>query len=240
LAAFIRTAYISFANGQSNGAFLSSAKISGGPAWVNSDRYQINAKAKGDPGTGVMNGPMLQALLEDRFKLKIHRETREVPVYELTVAKGGPKLQPYKEGSCTARTLPPAPLTPGQKFCGPSPLIRKGPNLTQEFHGVSLYEFSKLLDGTMDRPVINKTVVAGKFDFQLEFAPEEEIMPGSTRIGPLPGGPDAGVAPPVPASDLGGPSIFTAVQEQLGLKLQAAKGPGEFLVIDSVERPSDN
>jgi uncharacterized protein (TIGR03435 family) len=74
--------------------------ISGGPSWVDSERYEINAKAEGSPRTETMNGPMLQALLEDRFKLRAHRETREVPVYLLTVAKGGIKLQKVDEGSC--------------------------------------------------------------------------------------------------------------------------------------------
>jgi bla regulator protein BlaR1 len=236
LVSLIRSAYIAHVDGQPGPVFVSSAKISGGPSWINSDRYEINAKAEGNPGNGMMNGPMLQALLEDRFKLKVHRETREVSMYALTVAKGGPKLQSFKEGSCAPRTLPVAPLPPGQTFCGPSFLVRRGPTLTQELHGISLEEFSKMLDGMLDRPVIDKTGISGRFDFHLEFVPDEAIMPTSSRIGL---DPDADSVA-APANFAEGPSIFTAFREQLGLKLEPTKGPGKFLVIDSVERPSGN
>lgn len=235
LAPLIRSAY-THADGRPGPHFVSSEKILGGPAWINSDRYQINAKAEGDPGDAMMNGPMLLALLEDRFKLKVHRETREVSVYALTVAKGGPKLQPFKKGSCTPRTEAPTPLPPGQAFCGPNRFVRKGSNLTQELHDIDLEDFAKMLDGTLDRPVINKTGIAGKFDFKWEFVPDETVMPHSTGIGLDPG---AGTvtAPPSPPD---GPSIFTALQEQLGLKLESTKGPRKFIVIDSVERPTEN
>ena len=94
----IRTAYLNFAGGRLNPR--NTTPVDGGPAWINSDRYQITAKAEGTPGMEMMRGPMLQALLEDRFKLKIRRESREVPAYAMTVAKGGPKLKPFEEGSC--------------------------------------------------------------------------------------------------------------------------------------------
>jgi uncharacterized protein (TIGR03435 family) len=100
-------------------------QLEGGPAWIDSDRYQINAKAERPAGKDIMNGPMLQALLEDRFQLKIHREAREVPIYALTVAKGGLKLQPTDGGSCTPVDLTQwsVPLAPGQKpWCG----LRRG------------------------------------------------------------------------------------------------------------------
>jgi bla regulator protein blaR1 len=225
----IRSAYDPSA-GQPGPHFVSSQKILGGPAWISSDRYQINAKVEGDPGDALMRGPMLQALLEDRFKLKVHRETREVPVYALTVAKGGPKLQPFKEGSCAPRELMPAPLP----FCGPNRFMRKGPMLTQELHGISLADFSQMLDGTLDRPVIDKTGISGKFDFHWEFVPEDAIMPHSTGLGL-----DSEAAP-VPPDAADGPSIFTAIQAQLGLKLESGKGRANFLVIDRVERPSEN
>jgi uncharacterized protein (TIGR03435 family) len=92
----IQGAYVFFAHGRMNIGL--SVPITGGPGWVNSDLYQIDAKAGAPQSHGIMNGPMLQALLEDRFKLKIHREISEGPVYALTVAKGGPKLLPLKEG----------------------------------------------------------------------------------------------------------------------------------------------
>ncbi len=221
--ALIQSAYVLFADGRLNlSAYL---PVEGGPAWIKSDRYQVNAKAEGNPGQELMRGPMMQNLLEDRFELKIHRETREVPVYALTVAKGGPKLQPSKEGSCAPVDLTKAPAMPaeGQKlpnFCGMSTGGVKGPNWTGDFHRVSMTEFSQQLP--FDRPVIDKTGLAGVFDFHLEYAAED------ARGG-------------APADDpAGAPSIFTAIQEQLGLKLEPAKGPGEFLVIDSIEKPSEN
>ncbi len=103
----IAQAYGLFAGGHRNPPWTM-PPVEGGPAWLKSDRYEIVAKAAGDTSQDTMNGPMLQALLEDRFKLKVHRETREIPVYALTVAKAGPephplgpKLHPFKEGSCT-------------------------------------------------------------------------------------------------------------------------------------------
>lgn len=121
---FIQQAYGLFANGHEN--LLSSVTITGGPAWTDSDFYQIDAEAEGNQSQAMMNGPMLQALLEDRFKLKIHRETREVPVYALTVATGAPKLQPF-QGTCIPWDSsnfyhpPPPPLR-----CGVSRLTSNG------------------------------------------------------------------------------------------------------------------
>jgi uncharacterized protein (TIGR03435 family) len=233
VADLIRTAYVMFANGRYNP--YASAQTSGGPAWANSARYDINAEAEENASAEMMQGPMLQALLEDRFKLKIHRETREIPVYALTVAKGGLKLHPLEPGSCpptmsSAERV--ALLQAGKalpKFCGS---IRFGKK-TADFHGMSIDEFSKSLGRVLDRPIVDKTGIAGLLDFHLEFAPDE------TTPGLLPGG--ALHFTDTPSDDPpGGPSIFTAMQEQLGLKLEPAKGPGEFLVIDSVERPSDN
>jgi bla regulator protein blaR1 len=203
--------------------------VEGSLPWLGSDRYMLDAKAEGNPPQEVMRGPMLRALLEDRFKLKVHREIRQVPVYELTVAKGGPKLKRFEEGSCIPFDL----FKQGPKTCNQR-MDRKGPNEVVAWHGTSLDEFSKtVLTVALDRPVIDKTGIAGKFEFHLVFAPDQ-----STPI-LLPGG-DMANNPIVPSDDPAGPSIFTAIQEQLGLKLQPAKGPREFLVIDHVERPSEN
>jgi uncharacterized protein (TIGR03435 family) len=221
----ISQAYLGFANGQ----FLVGLPppIGGGPAWINSERYEINARAEGSMSLEMMHGPMLQGLLEDRFKLRIHREVRDVPVYALTVAKGGLKLQRFQEGSCTpvdrTKFAPFYPLpTPEQIRANcHARATREGLNIKVEAQEMSLEEFSKIfLDShTVDRPVVDKTRIAEKFDFHLVYAPD-----GAT-----------------PADDFApGPSIFTALEEQLGLKLEPAKGPQEFLVIDSVERPSEN
>jgi len=248
----INQAYVFFANGHVN-PLVAGASVEGGPGWINSERYQVDAKAESPQSQGMMHGPMLQTLLEERFKLKIRRETREVPAYALTVAKGGPKLHPFKEGSCTPldpkilEQFPPQPfpeLPPGQEYCGgidPEAGGRwvmvkgtmKGRIVTLNAAALSIDDFIKmLLNHSLDRPVINKTALTGRFDYHLEFAPGE-TMPGF-RDGELNGAPGAA------ATDPAGPSIFTALQQQLGLKLEPAKGSAEFLVIDSVERPSEN
>ena len=193
--------------------------IEGGPPWIKSDRYRINAKAEGTPRYEVINGPMLQKILEDRFNLKIHRETREIPVYALTVAKGGPKLQPSKDGNCIPIDLTtPAPAQPSRglpQVCGLSSIgMPKGSNLAEDFHRVSITEFSQQLN--LDRPIIDKTGITGLFDIHLEFALDDTtraVLP-SNRPGTV-----------YPEDPTGGTSIFTAVQEQLGLKLESTKGP---------------
>ncbi len=199
------------------------APIEGGPGWVYSDRFTINARAAGDPGPNVTRGPMLQALLEERFNLKLRRVTREVPVYALTVAKGGSKLQPFQAGSCI--DLKPGPPDPEQKpFCGVGRSKRNSPVRTFEFFKMTVGEFAQNLGVNsgprlLDRPVIDKTGLSGLFNFTLTYEPETAAPQDEPSTGP---------------------SIFTAVQEQLGLKIEPAKGPADFLVIDSVARPSEN
>jgi len=224
----IKGAYVLFANGHVNPR--SRVPVEGGPAWINSVRYQIDAKANGARGQGMMRGPMLQTLLEDRFRLKIHRETREVPAYALIVAKGGIKLHPFQPGSCIPRDFtvleqfPPQPfpeLPQGQKYCGMGS-TEKGPIVTLEATAMSIDNFIKYSLPGFDRPLFNKTGIPGLFDFHLEFSPDEPT--------------DAGATP----ADVAGPSIFTALDRQLGLKLEPAKGLGDFLVIDQVQKPSAN
>ena len=247
----VQMAYVLFANGFVNPPWSRSVPIEGGPAWINSDRYEIDAKAEDSQSQGTMHGPMLQALLEDRLKLKTHRETREAPVYALTVAKGGPKLKQFEEGSCTPvdftrffAQFPPPELDPDVNYCGGiNPDGRrwlgvlstmKGPNAVYEARGMNLDDFFKIFVRGLDRPVIDKTGITGRFDFHLEFELAETT--------PLVRGGDPGGTPPAafPDDPNRGPSIFTAIQEQLGLKLESATGLGEFFVIDHVEKPSGN
>ncbi len=223
----IQRAYVRNAGGHTNP--LGVLAIKGGPDWIHSEMYEINARAEGHPSIQMMEGPMLQALLEDRFKLKIHRETKEGPVYELTVAKGGSKLKPFREGSCVQMPMmfPLPELAAGQRYCK-AMIVTRPPAVNAE--GSTPGEFSKLLNLFLDRPVIDKTGLARRFDIRVSFSPNEST-PGLR--GPEPDTPGA-------TSDPTGPTIFTAMQEQLGLKLTPAKGPIEFLVIDHVERPSEN
>jgi uncharacterized protein (TIGR03435 family) len=205
----------------------SALPISGGPAWIYSDHYTINAKAADQASEKAMEGPMLQALLEDRFKLKVHRETRQVPVYALTVAKGGPRLQAADTSCIPPVTYPAPPLAPGKRYCLDAIGFRNGPNTAMKADASTIDYVCKLLGLMMDRPVIDRTGLPGKYKVYLEFAVDQST-PGALEF-------------PTPPSDLPpAPSIFTVVEQQLGLKLQATKGPREFLVIDHVERPSEN
>jgi uncharacterized protein (TIGR03435 family) len=235
--ALVRIAYVLNASG-SMIRDPSAPPVEGGPNWVRSDLYQIDAKAEGAPSDGLMMGPMMQTLLEDRFHLKIHRETREVPVYALTVAKGGSKLKPFQEGSCIPRDVPFRPPSPEEQQKKSCRDILKGgsPNIGMEMPGVTLDSFTRFLYIVMDRPVIDKTGLTGRYEIYIEFA----------RVGGTPawhpvGGPPPPPTPPSESPDENAaPSIFTVMEKELGLKLEPSKGPRDFFVIDSVERPSGN
>jgi uncharacterized protein (TIGR03435 family) len=230
VSAFISWAYVQYAGGRAQPFYVvgnAGTAVEGGPSWIYSERYTIEATAIGTPGDAVMQGPMLQTILEDRFKVKVHRETREVPVYHLTTAPGGPKLQPFKPGSCVPidakREQPvPPPLPAGQRYCD-SFVTPKGATLAIHAEGSSVEEFATLFLSTLalaERRIIDRTGITGLFDIELEFTPPRSADD--------------------PATASSGVSVFTALREQLGLRLESSRGPGEFLVIDQVERPTDN
>ena len=192
-------------------------QVSGGPGWVSNERWDIQAKVEGVEGQlpiGQMLR-MLQALITDRFKLEVHHETKEMTVYALVVEKNGSKLTPHTG----------EPPQPGERL-----RVRRG-TLTVKQGGIAT--LVRQLTLQVGRRVIDKTGLTGEYDFTLEWAPE----PGQ-------GGPESiGLPPtlePLQASDSKGPSIFTAVQEQLGLRLDAQKGPVDIIVIDRVEKPNEN
>jgi uncharacterized protein (TIGR03435 family) len=202
---------------------MEAVPLTGGPAWLDSDFYDITATAEGAPSVPLMLGPMMQVLLEDRFHLKVHREAKEGAVYFLSAARGGPKLQPFTEGSCVPFSTPLPPLKPGQDVC--RNLISVRSPASMQAQGATLDEFCHLLRPVLGRPVLNRTGIAGRFNMRVEFSRE------GTRL----------AANGAPVSDPAGPpSIFTALQEQLGLRLEAGRGPVEMLVIDSIERPAEN
>ncbi len=188
----IRNSYIHFANGNMTPPGRR-VVIEKGPAWIDSDLYTIEAKAESTPGQGTMLGPMMQALLEDRFKLKIHAETRDVPVYALTAGKAGSRLQVSQAGSCVSLDIdhpPPLPQS-GQPF----PPICKMARITSDgfdVRGVTLPEFCLSLSGRLDRDVIDKTGIAGTFDFHVALAPGAPATPAPP--------------PPGPAADRGAPA----------------------------------
>jgi uncharacterized protein (TIGR03435 family) len=232
----IRMAYLQYADGKQTPPGRR-VPVSGGPAWIDSERYSIDAKAEGTPGQNMMRGPMLQALLEDRFRLKIHHETRQIPVYALTVAKGGPKLQVAQPGKCIPRDpdhpVPPSQWPPGLMRCGvfaPSP-AKDGVYM----YSTTLDYFCGQLSVLLDHDVVDKTGIAGVFDIHVE-APPADPADGDAADG-MARSPRARVK--ASPTDPLGRAIFEAVRKA-GLKLEPAKGPGEFLVIDRVEKPSGN
>jgi uncharacterized protein (TIGR03435 family) len=192
-------------------------QISGEPDWANTARWDIEAKVEGVQGrlSQAQHGAMLRVLLEDRFQLKVRRETREMPVYALVVEKGGSKL--------TLHTGEPPP--PGQT-------IRQGLGMFSVKKG-GLALLAAQLERQLWRVVIDRTGLKGEYDYTLHWTPETG-QGGPESLG-LP--PQAEPAAPV---DSKGPSIFTALQEQLGLKLESQRGPVEIIVIESVEKPSEN
>jgi uncharacterized protein (TIGR03435 family) len=193
---------------------LKESQISGIPSWADSEKYDIVAKGEGSPSQDQMIA-MLQGLLADRFKLKYHQVAKELPVYALVVAKGGIKLQESKEGSCVVPGPGDALIEPGQRspnFCGTYFWRRNQVAGTR----ITMSQLIVALDGQLDRPLIDKTGLSGVWDVHLVWSPDDA--------------PD----------DNAGPSIYTALQEQLGLRLEATKGAVPVLVIDHIERPSEN
>jgi uncharacterized protein (TIGR03435 family) len=254
--AFIEMAYVIYANGTqaTDPSILFSTPIDGGPGWITAERYTISASVEGSASQGTMRGPMLRALLEDRFKLRIRRETRETDVLALTIARGGHKLQPFQEGSCFRPPPPepgaggglgpplPPPPPAGQRYCRPDPTIRlspaeqikavtSSPNVVVDLEGFTVEEFMRTLNGSpfvrLGRRVIDRTGLTGKFNLRLEYARPAPPRPENAELLAAAGEPTA-------------PAIETALQDQLGLKLEPAKAPGDRLVIESIERPSAN
>lgn len=186
-------------------------QVSGAPAWVDADRYDIEARFEEDPNlTGSAhadrNRARLQALLATRFQLEIHRQTREWQTYVLVAAKKGPKL------------------TPAEKKEGASIHSNNG---HLEAAGVTMDDLARALGSRLGRPVVNESGLPGRFDFTLDFEPEIQLSLDKDR-------------PEAPGAEPGRPSLFTALQDQLGLKLESKKAPVEMLIVDRIAKPSEN
>jgi uncharacterized protein (TIGR03435 family) len=193
---------------------LTPGAISGGPAWVDSDRWDFLAEAPGQvrPTTDEQMS-MLRKLLSERFNLTFHREPKEFPIYALTVAKSGPKL---------------TVSTPATSPEGSPPLVfvlsPEGARLAAR--DASMGELAWVMQrSALDRAVVDKTGLSGRFDFDLEWTPDETQFGGNVPKG----------SPEPPKPDL-----FAAMQQQLGLRLEATRGPIDAMVIDKVERPTAN
>jgi uncharacterized protein (TIGR03435 family) len=204
-------------------------QVSGGPAWAETEFYNVEAKMDGPTAEALgklrpdqlklARQKMLQSLIEERFGLKVHREDRDGPVYLLVVAKGGQKMHEPKP-SDDGKFL----NADGTPLQGYAELTRTG----FIAHAYSAPKIATLLSSAVGRPVVDKTGLTGTYDFTLEFT--SDLSATSPTIGEGSGA----------ASDPGEVSIFTAIQQQLGLKLESGKGPVETIVIDNVERPSRN
>lgn len=169
-------------------------QITGGPGWVNSERFDVSAKAA---TSGTVSGPelaqMIQSMLRERFRLEIHREIKDMPIYSLLVAKSGPKLTPTTAANQT--------------------WSRGNGSLAGTKVPMGMFA-GDLLESQLSRVVVDHTGIAGDFDIKLKWTPDNAE--------------EAGV------------SLFTAIQEQMGLRLEATHGPVEMLVIDRAEKPSEN
>jgi len=195
---------------------LTPRAISGGPAWTASDRYDILASTPGDIQPKLDEQmAMLRRLLTDRFQLTFHRESKELPVFAITVAKGGPKLKPSA-----------APAgTPPELINTIYPEEKGGVRVVLPARNATLMQFAAMMQrAVVDRAVVDNTGLSGTYDFDLEWTPDESQFGGNL--------------PRTVESTK--PSLFTAMQEQLGLRLEATRGPVSALVIDRVERPSEN
>lgn len=219
LMSLIQWAWVNFANDRFNP--LGSVPIVGGPDWIRSDVFTIDAKAERPESWGTLNGPMLRGLLEQRFTLKIHTESRETPVYALTVAKSGAKLQPSKHDCVVIDPEhPPIPIEQGNPppaLCGMGRLNAQ----RWEAFAVKMSELARLLSDYADRKVVDRTGLSGVYDIHLNLSPKDfGISPGAAKV---------------ESAD-----VFSRVRgslQKVGLRLEPAKAQQEWLVIDAAQRP---
>jgi uncharacterized protein (TIGR03435 family) len=212
-------------------------QVVGGPNWLTSKRYQIDAKADVGASRDQMF-LMLESLLEDRFQLKTHRDIKELPVFALVPNKGSLKLPPPKEGVCVdsavdapaewagaGRMAAPGEVQPTQDQCG-SAVVALGLGGARIKGGkIAMPELVRTLSKLVGRSVIDRTGFRGLFDLQLDFVPDDTTP---------------SMPPPPPGSDITGVSIAQALQQQLGLRLESTRGPVEVIVVDHAQEPSGN
>lgn len=187
-------------------------QLAGLPSWADSEYYSVDAKMDEETAAAYEKLPrdqkkqvtysMMQALLADRFKLKFHKETRDLPIYNLVAAKGGPKIEPTPQGKGTGYSMGPGKITG---------------------NGIELDSLAFSLSNEIGRIIVNQTGLSGGYNIDLKWQPDA-MQAGANS---------SSVDPPLP-------DLFTALQEQAGLKLEPAKGPVDVYVIDHVEKPSEN
>ena len=180
------------------------SQIYGGPAWLDSDRFEIAAKTDQPADDDAILMRMLQSLLVERFQLALHRETRPMPAFVLEVAKGGPKLEKSNGGEAATNSS------------------NSNTGSAIDAHNTSMDLFATVLARQVERPVVNRTGLDGVFNFKLQWTAE------------------SATAKPGDAAAAEQPSLFTAIQEQIGLRRRAERVPVEVMVIDHIEKPSEN
>jgi uncharacterized protein (TIGR03435 family) len=242
-----------------------------GPSWMDSERFDVRAKVPPDTTPDQVN-LMLQKLIADRFRMTIHRETKELPIYALVLGKNGHKLktpnpddkEPPIDAVMAGRGAPPPPPPPpgGGEGGGRAMMVmagggpggragKPGQGMMMSMRSglfeligkkTTVSSLADMLGNLMDRPVLDQTEIKGDYDFTLDFAPDGSMgrggPMGGMMAGPGAGGAAPGADTPEPS---GAPSIFSAIQSQLGLKLEPKKGPVDMIVIDKAEKvPTEN
>lgn len=215
---------------------LNDDHLFGGPGWAKTSFFDIEAKVAPEdaPKLKALNAAqrrqMMVALIEERFGLKYHHETRDLPMYELVVAKGGVRMQASKPDPDPGEGPPEAP---GQSPKPSNHMLMMHGRGHIESTGTGISGLARLLSGQLGRTVVDKTGLTGDFDYKLDWTPDD-AQPQMLKSGnPAPGDNPS-------SQDAAGPSLFTAVEEQLGLKLESTKGPSDVIVIDELEQPTAN
>lgn len=185
-------------------------QITGGPGWLDADRFDVEARLESDPANKGREGQMIKALLADRFRLVLHKDTSDASVYALEVGANGPNGLNLKPSDASEKR--------SMDFRAAS----------MDGTSVTLGLFASLIATRLGRNVIDRTNLTGQYDIHLKWTPD---APPTQPSGP------GEIPQPIDSS---GPSIFTAIQEQLGLRLRSVRGPSGFLVVDRMERPSEN
>ena len=216
-------------------------QISGAPSWLNSDRYDVDARMDSSVVDALekltvderklARRKMLQSLLADRMKLVVHHDSKEMPIFSLVIAKNGPKLQESKPAAAPAEGTGGSAGGRGSGL-GMSMGSEEG-MMTATFHDSPISYVAGWLQGNLRTPVYDKTGLTGVYDFKLKWMPERNRSA-------VPAGDVSNGQPAVATSDPAGPTLLDAIQDQLGLKLESGKGPVDAIVIDHIERPSGN
>jgi uncharacterized protein (TIGR03435 family) len=211
---------------------LMDSQLIGGPAWADTDRFDVEARSESDGGAIPVEEMQrrVRALLGDRFQVKIHREMKTMPVYNLVVSKKGrlkvaqdQSSEPQSTASRQPNVSTPPPRGAARLMTGASGSVLAGT-------AIEIAKLAGTLQVQMDRPILDKTGVSGLYDIHLEFGPVDVSSASVAQTG----------APQSATADTSAPSLFTALENQLGLKLRPAKGSVQVFVIDHAEKPDAN